>query len=57
MILLQEIDTLAVAAEQMAEETPMNLWTMASYGGWIMIFLAIMLALGRGRLRLTCKQP
>jgi len=43
MILLQ-VDTLAQAAEQTAEAAPMNLWTMATYGGWIMVILALMLA-------------
>lgn len=32
-----------VAAEQTAEQS-INLWTMATYGGWIMIVLAILLA-------------
>lgn len=46
-----QIDTLAGMAEQMATveepvEQTMNLWTMASYGGWIMIILAILLAWG-----------
>lgn len=46
MIFLQEIvDTAALAAEQTAEVEPMNLWTMATYGGWIMVILALMLAL------------
>lgn len=47
-----QIDTLVTeVAEQMAAEEPVveaaqeiNLWTMASYGGWIMIVLAILLA-------------
>lgn len=47
-----QIDTLVTeVAEQMAAEEPIveaaqeiNLWTMASYGGWIMIVLAILLA-------------
>ena len=46
-----QIDTLVTeVAEQMAAEEPVveaaqeiNLWTMASYGGWIMIVLAILL--------------
>jgi len=48
-----QIDTLVDVAEQIAtveepvqeavQET-MNLWTMASYGGWIMIILAVLLA-------------
>lgn len=46
MIFLQDIvDTAAIAAEQTAEVEPMNLWTMATYGGWIMVILALMLAL------------
>ena len=47
MILLQEIDSLAAvaASTDAAEAAPMNLWTMATYGGWIMVFLAVMLAL------------
>lgn len=47
-MLLQIIDTLAtdsfVAQEEIVEETSMNLWTMAQYGGWIMIILALLLA-------------
>ena len=47
--MLLQVDTLAPTMEQLTtvEETvqeSMNLWTMASYGGWIMIILAIMLA-------------
>lgn len=46
--MLLQIDTLAtdslVAQEEIIEETSMNLWTMAQYGGWIMIILAILLA-------------
>lgn len=44
--MLLQIDTVA-AAEQLAEAAPekMNLLTMAAYGGWIMIVLAILLAL------------
>lgn len=47
--MLLQVDTLAPSMEQVTtvEETvqeSMNLWTMASYGGWIMIILAIMLA-------------
>jgi len=46
-----QIETLADTAVQMAaaEESvqeSINLWTMASYGGWIMIILAILLAWG-----------
>ena len=42
----------AMSAEEMAAVTPdvvqepMNLWTMAQYGGWIMIVLAVLLAWG-----------
>ena len=32
-----------VVAEQTVEES-INLWTMAQYGGWIMIILAFLLA-------------
>jgi len=44
-----QIDTLVDAANQLAAvEEPVqesiNLWTMASYGGWIMIILALLLA-------------
>ncbi|MBQ0119388.1 MAG: MotA/TolQ/ExbB proton channel family protein [Bacteroidales bacterium] len=46
--MLLQINTLAtdslVAQEEIIEETSMNLWTMAQYGGWIMIILAILLA-------------
>lgn len=49
-MLLQVIenDTILAAAEEMIEETPatINLWTMAQYGGWIMIILAALLAWG-----------
>ena len=46
-IFLQITDTLSLAAtpEMIAEPEKMNLWTMATYGGPIMIILAIMLAL------------
>lgn len=44
--MLLQIDTLA--AEAMAAEEPVqesiNLWTMAQYGGWIMVILALLLA-------------
>lgn len=45
--MLLQIDTIATQAEQIAEnvQEPMNLWTMASYGGWIMLVLAVLLAL------------
>lgn len=47
-MLLQIIDPMAadtiVAQEEIIEETSMNLWTMAQYGGWIMIILALLLA-------------
>ena len=44
---LLQIDTIAAQAEQTLDvaQEPMNLWTMASYGGWIMIVLAVLLAL------------
>ena len=44
---LLQIDTIAAQAEQTFDvaQEPMNLWTMASYGGWIMIVLAVLLAL------------
>ncbi|MBQ8100800.1 MAG: MotA/TolQ/ExbB proton channel family protein [Paludibacteraceae bacterium] len=44
--MLLQIDT-SYAAEQMldtAAQEPMNLWTMAAYGGWIMVVLAVLLA-------------
>jgi biopolymer transport protein ExbB len=45
-IFLQITDTLSMStAEMVAEPEKMNLWTMATYGGPIMIILAIMLAL------------
>lgn len=37
------LDSINAAAETTTQE-PMNLWTMATYGGWIMIVLAILLA-------------
>ncbi len=47
-MLLQIIDSVAAAPEvAVVEETvqeSINLWTMAQYGGWIMIILAILLA-------------
>lgn len=46
-MILQALDT-TMLAETMPLETaqePMNLWTMASYGGWIMVVLAVLLAL------------
>lgn len=45
-IFLQITDTLALNAPALAEEPEkMNLWTMATYGGPIMIVLALMFAL------------
>ncbi len=39
-------DTLAQAAEMLEPvQESINLWTMATYGGWIMIVLAVLLAL------------
>ncbi|MBR1426685.1 MAG: MotA/TolQ/ExbB proton channel family protein [Paludibacteraceae bacterium] len=46
--MLFQIDTLNQAALMAAEEPvqeSINLWTMAQYGGWIMIILALLLAL------------
>lgn len=45
LLQIQTMDTLAQAAaiNESAQES-MNLWTMAMYGGWIMIILGIMLA-------------
>ncbi len=38
-------DSLAQASELLeTAQEPMNLWTMATYGGWIMIVLAVLLA-------------
>ena len=49
--MLLQIDTIALAeeaiieaAEPVQETTSMNLWEMAQYGGWIMIILAVLLA-------------
>lgn len=47
--MLLQIDSLAYGAEMVAEaaeQEPINLLTMAQYGGWIMIVLAVLLALG-----------
>lgn len=43
-ILNDTASSMPMAAGDVATE-PMNLWTMATYGGWIMIVLAILLAL------------
>jgi len=47
---LLQIDTTVNAmqnvAAQAVEQEPINLWTMAQYGGWIMIVLALLLAWG-----------
>jgi len=46
-MLLQILDTLAAEEpiiEETVQETSINLWEMAQYGGWIMIILAILLA-------------
>ena len=46
-MLLQILDTLAVeepVIEETVQQTSINLWEMAQYGGWIMIILAILLA-------------
>lgn len=45
--MLLQVDTLAMYAQQaepVVEQEPMNLLTMAAYGGWIMIVLAILFA-------------
>ena len=48
--MLLQIDTIALAeelltqAEEPVQETSINLWEMAQYGGWIMVILAILLA-------------
>lgn len=48
MLLLQDTAMTAEMIEQMPLEQPVeesiNLWTMAQYGGWIMIVLALLLA-------------
>ena len=47
-MLLQIVDTTAAMVEpaaEMMEQEPINLWTMAQYGGWIMIVLAVLLAI------------
>lgn len=51
MLFQIQVDTLAAATDSIAAiEEPVqesiNLWTMAQYGGWIMIILAILLAWG-----------
>ncbi len=49
--MLLQIDTVAVIEEAIMEaeapvqDTSINLWEMAQYGGWIMIILAILLAI------------
>lgn len=49
--LLLQVQNVADTANQMlnntplTEQEPMNLWQMAVYGGWIMIVLAVLLAL------------
>ena len=46
--MLLQIDTLYNAADlavETVEQDPINLWTMAQYGGWIMIVLALLLAI------------
>ncbi len=47
--MLFQVDSIALAEELMAQaEEPVqesiNLWQMAQYGGWIMIILALLLA-------------
>lgn len=44
--MLFQIDSAAAAMEAVETvQEPMNLWTMATYGGWIMLVLVILLAL------------
>ncbi len=44
--MLFQIDTAQLLATPVMEQAePMNLWKMATYGGWIMIVLAVLLAL------------
>ena len=49
--MLFQIDTIALAEEALnaamepAQETSINLWEMAQYGGWIMVILAILLGI------------
>ena len=43
--MLFQIDTLATQVDQVAQQEPMNLFHMAAYGGWIMVVLALLLAL------------
>ncbi len=49
--ILLQVQNVADTANQMSnnphltEQEPMNLWLMATYGGWIMIVLAVLLAL------------
>ncbi len=44
--MLFQIDTAQLVANPVMEQAePMNLWQMATYGGWIMIVLAVLLAL------------
>ena len=46
--MLLQIDSMAIAEELAMAEEPVqesiNLWTMAQYGGWIMVVLALLLA-------------
>lgn len=45
-MMLFQIDSAAAAMEAVETvQEPMNLWTMATYGGWIMLVLVILLAL------------
>ena len=47
--MLLQIDTIALAEDMVAQEEAVqesiNLWEMAQYGGWIMVILAILLAI------------
>lgn len=46
MLILQAAPEIVMEATETTEPTSMNLWTMARYGGPIMIVLALMLAFG-----------
>ena len=46
MLILQAAPEIVMEAAETTEPTSMNLWTMARYGGPIMIVLALMLAFG-----------
>ena len=48
--MLLQIDSTVTLAEELVQQTTepvqesINLWTMAQYGGWIMVILAVLLA-------------